>query len=407
MRQRKIIPGVDPRLLIKDAAKLMPAASRRGFLRGAASLGALTFLTGCDIIDSDAAEGVLRKISAFNDGAQAVLFSRTKLAPTYPESAITKPFPFNAYYDEDEAPQVDGKSYKLEVAGLVENKKSWTLDELYALPQVSQITRHVCVEGWSAIGSWQGTPLSEFLQRVGADTRAKYVWFKCAEGYTNTIDMPTALHPQTQMTFKYRQRDLAARLRLPDEDPHAHQARLQEPEIRGGDGSHQYRQGRLLGKPGLQLVQRAVAAWCRVFRQLIPALGLLRRCFQRCQQRGEEFLIGAPTPDGVLIDWLANLRRARRLHRPIGLVKGQAAVVPGQAAMREDTPRLSLEIGDHVLVTDIEDATRRQHPPPMFHELLIAAIVAADFAEIVSVGLRADPEQTRETGNAGVHRVAN
>ena len=71
------------------------------------------------------------------------------------------------------------------------------------MPEVSQITRHICVEGWSAIGSWQGTPLSEFLKRIGADTRAKYVWFKCVEGYTNTIDMPTALHPQTQMTFKF------------------------------------------------------------------------------------------------------------------------------------------------------------------------------------------------------------
>jgi DMSO/TMAO reductase YedYZ molybdopterin-dependent catalytic subunit len=68
---------------------------------------------------------------------------------------------------------------------------------------VSQITRHVCVEGWSAIGSWQGAKLSDFLARIGADTRAKYVWFKCAEGYTNTIDMASALHPQTQMTFKY------------------------------------------------------------------------------------------------------------------------------------------------------------------------------------------------------------
>jgi len=94
------------------------------------------------------------------------------------------------------------------VAGLVDNKKPWTLKELYALPEVSQITRHVCVEGWSAIGSWQGTTLSEFLKRIGADTRAKYVWFKCAEGYTNTIDMPTALHPQTQMTFKFANRIL-------------------------------------------------------------------------------------------------------------------------------------------------------------------------------------------------------
>ncbi len=203
MRIRQIIPGVDPKLLIKDASRLMPDFARRNFLSGVASLGALTFLSGCDIIDGDTAEGVLRKISTFNDGAQAALFNRTKLAPTFPESAITRPFPFNAYYDENEAPEIDGKTYKLEIAGLVENKRSWTLDELHTLPQVSQITRHVCVEGWSAIGSWQGAPLSDFLKRIGADTRAKYVWFKCAEGYTNTIDMATALHPQTQMTFKY------------------------------------------------------------------------------------------------------------------------------------------------------------------------------------------------------------
>ena len=59
------------------------------------------------------------------------------------------------------------------------------------------------MEGWSAIGSWQGAVLSDFLKRIGADTSAKYIWFKCAEGYTNTIDMATALHPQTQMSFKF------------------------------------------------------------------------------------------------------------------------------------------------------------------------------------------------------------
>jgi DMSO/TMAO reductase YedYZ molybdopterin-dependent catalytic subunit len=203
MRQRKIIPGVDPNLLIKDAAKLLPDPARRGFLRGAASLGALAFLTGCDIIDGDTAEGVLRKISEFNDGAQALLFSKTKLAPTYSEKDITRPFPFNAYYNLDEAPDVDGSNYKLEIAGLVDNKRPWTLAELHELPEVSQITRHVCVEGWSAIGSWQGVALSYFLNRIGADTRAKYIWFKCAEGYTNTVDMATALHPQTQMSLKF------------------------------------------------------------------------------------------------------------------------------------------------------------------------------------------------------------
>ena len=202
-RIRKSIPGVDPRLLIKDAAKLLPDPTRRLFLRGTASLGALTFLTGCDILDSISADNVLRKISTFNDGAQALLFNPNKLAPTYPESAITRPFPFNGYYSVDEAPVVDPAGYKFQVGGLVDNKKSWTLEELYKLPQERQITRHICVEGWSAIGSWTGTPLRDFLQRVGADTRAKYVWFRCAEGYSNTIDMATALHPQTQMTFKF------------------------------------------------------------------------------------------------------------------------------------------------------------------------------------------------------------
>jgi DMSO/TMAO reductase YedYZ molybdopterin-dependent catalytic subunit len=200
---RNSIPGVDPKLLIQDAGKLLPDPTRRLFLRGGASLGALTFLTGCDIVDGFSAEKALRKISEFNDGAQALLFSRNKLAPTYPASAITRPFPFNAYYGLEDAPEVDGKDYALEVGGLVENKKKWTLDELYALPEVSQITRHICVEGWSAIGSWQGANLADFLKRIGADTRAKYVWFQCAEGYSNTIDMPTALHPQTQMTFKF------------------------------------------------------------------------------------------------------------------------------------------------------------------------------------------------------------
>jgi len=202
-RQRKPVPGVDAKLLIKDAAKLLPEPSRRLFLRGAASLGALAGLTGCDIIDGDSAEGVLRKVSAFNDGVQAFLFNPKTLAPEYPESMITRPFPFNAYYSEDEAPDIDGDKWSLEIGGRVENKKSWTLSELYRLPEVSQITRHVCVEGWSAIGSWQGVKLSDFLKMIGADLTAKYVWFQCAEGYSNTIDMPTALHPQTQLTLKF------------------------------------------------------------------------------------------------------------------------------------------------------------------------------------------------------------
>ena len=202
-RLRKPPAGVDPELLARDAARLLPEPSRRLFLRGGASVGALALLTGCDIIDGPTAENALRIVSRFNDRVQAWLFNPNRLAPTYPESAITRPFPFNAYYPEEEAPDVDEDEYRLIVDGLVDDKRRWALPELYALPQETQITRLICVEGWSAIGKWTGIPLRDFLRRVGADTRANYVHFTCAEGYSGSIDMATALHPQTQLTLKY------------------------------------------------------------------------------------------------------------------------------------------------------------------------------------------------------------
>src|SRR5438067_7701546 len=133
--KRKAPSGLDAKLLIKDAAKLLPQPSRRRFLRGAVSLGSLAMLTGCDIIDGPTAENALRVISRFNDRVQALLFSATTLAPEYLDSAITRPFPFNAYYSVDEAPDLDGGTYKLEIGGLVEDKKSWTLPELNSLPE--------------------------------------------------------------------------------------------------------------------------------------------------------------------------------------------------------------------------------------------------------------------------------
>src|SRR5882757_6664384 len=195
-----LIPSVDRKLLVKDAVKVMPDLTRRRFISGGASIGALTLLSGCDVIDSSSAEEMLKRVSKFNDAVQAWMFNPDALAPTFPESEITKPFPFNAYYEVDDAPEVDGKDWKLEVRGLVENKKSWTLDELYQLPQVKQVTRHICVEGWSAIGSWTGTPLRDFLKTIGADTRAKYVWLQCAdkEGYNPPLVPRRPFHPQTQ-----------------------------------------------------------------------------------------------------------------------------------------------------------------------------------------------------------------
>jgi DMSO/TMAO reductase YedYZ molybdopterin-dependent catalytic subunit len=176
---------------------------RRLFLKQGLSLGALTLLSGCNVTDAESVQKVLLSMSRWNDRVQDWLFDPNKLAPEFAESAITRPFPFNAFYGEDEVPRVDGTSYQLEVAGLVREKKAWTLPELYALPQVSQVTRHICVEGWSAIGKWSGVRFRDFLQRIGADLTAKYVGFKCADDYSTSIDMRTALHPQTQLTLRF------------------------------------------------------------------------------------------------------------------------------------------------------------------------------------------------------------
>jgi DMSO/TMAO reductase YedYZ molybdopterin-dependent catalytic subunit len=176
---------------------------RRLFLKQGLSLGALALLSGCELTDDESVQKVLQAMSRWNDRAQGWLFNPNKLAPEYPESAITKPFPFNAYYSVDEVREVDAKDYKLELSGLIADKKPWRLPELYALPQTSQITRHICVEGWSAIGKWSGVRFSTFLQRIGADLTAKYVGFNCADNYSTSIDMATALHPQTLLTFRF------------------------------------------------------------------------------------------------------------------------------------------------------------------------------------------------------------
>jgi DMSO/TMAO reductase YedYZ molybdopterin-dependent catalytic subunit len=175
---------------------------RRRLLRGGFSLGALTLLTGCDLSDSDPVQRVLGRFSEWNDRVQAALFSDAGLAPTFPEAMAVKEFRYNAWYGRDKAPNLKAADYRLMLSGLIADKRPWTVEQLYALPQVSQVTRHVCVEGWSMIGKWSGTPLKTFLERIGADTTAKYVGFECADGYYEGMDMPTALHPQTIMAFR-------------------------------------------------------------------------------------------------------------------------------------------------------------------------------------------------------------
>jgi DMSO/TMAO reductase YedYZ molybdopterin-dependent catalytic subunit len=199
----------------KDIKPELQKVERRLFLRNSLSLGALTMLTGCNVGSDSAVQKVLDAMSKWNDGVQAAIFSKTTLAPTYPASAITRPFPFNAFYGESKAPRVDGATYRLKLSGKIADKTPWTVEHLRALPQESQITRHICVEGWSAIGQWGGVPFRTFLGVVGADTTAKYVGFKCADGYYSSIDMPTALHPQTILALDYAGEQLPVKYGYP------------------------------------------------------------------------------------------------------------------------------------------------------------------------------------------------
>ena len=176
---------------------------RRLLLRSSLSIGALSMLSGCNLQDNDQVDKVLWALSRWNDRVQARLFSGSRLAPTYAASQVTKPFPFNAFYPEFDAPQVDVSSWRLEVSGLVADKTAWTVERLRTLPQAQQITRHICIEGWSAIGDWRGVPLKTFLQRIGADTTARYVGFKCADRYHSSLDMASALHPQTLLALDF------------------------------------------------------------------------------------------------------------------------------------------------------------------------------------------------------------
>ena len=258
-RTRKTPPGVDPKLLIKDAAKLLPQSSRRLFLRGAVSLGALSMLTGCDIVDGPTSENVLRVISRFNDQVQAlsVLGNHAGAGISgkrdHPAVSVQRLLQRRRgagcrrrhLQARDRRP---GRQQEVVDAARAQSIAGGLADHPPCLRR--RLERHRLLAGRAAFR------FSQADRR--RSSRAKYVWFQCAEGYSNTIDMPTALHPQTQLTFKFDNKNAADRLRLPDQDPHPDQARLQEPEIRHRHVGAEQRCRRLLGEPGLQLVQRAV-----------------------------------------------------------------------------------------------------------------------------------------------------
>ena len=179
---------------------------RREMLFRALALGAVSSLPACNYEDPDhpdLADRFLRMMSSWNDRVQQALFNPHTLAPSYRPDQITLPPRFNAYYDISQVTVVDPAAYRLQLGGQIQDKAPWTLPALNALPQQQQITRLICVEGWRVIGQWGGVPLGDFLRRVGADTTCRYVSFRCADGYYSSIDMASALHPQTILALSF------------------------------------------------------------------------------------------------------------------------------------------------------------------------------------------------------------
>jgi DMSO/TMAO reductase YedYZ molybdopterin-dependent catalytic subunit len=185
---------------------------RRRFLSfGAASLGA-ALLGGCDPSDSpdvisllDSAEGLTYRAQRLIGGGHSMAreFTAADLSPVFKVNGTHKP-----EGDEYAAlAESNFANWRLRVDGLVVNTLDLSLEDLRDLPQRTQITRHDCVEGWSAIGKWQGVPLAVVLRRAALLPAARFVVFHCADMYEHaadgngqyyeSIDLIDAFHPQT------------------------------------------------------------------------------------------------------------------------------------------------------------------------------------------------------------------
>ena len=177
---------------------------RRSVLAG---IGAL-FAGGCaKVAESDVGSTILSAADDWHGKAHRLFTSRTALATEYEPSAISPWFRGNGttepqdgdYQAQAAAGFVD---WRLQVGGLVDKPLIFSMDNLRGLPQRTQITRHDCVEGWSAIGEWTGPQLSRILDAAGVQPEANFIVFRCADNlsgadYYESCDMDDALHPQT------------------------------------------------------------------------------------------------------------------------------------------------------------------------------------------------------------------
>ncbi|UOR15017.1 molybdopterin-dependent oxidoreductase [Qipengyuania aquimaris] len=181
---------------------------RRGFIAAAGA----AFVAGCNkIAGSDTGSRLLGAAEDWHKKAHRLLTDREALAPEYPRSAISPFFrgngstdPQNGDYQQQAAENF--VNWRLDVRGLVENPMQLSLENIRKLPQRTQVTRHDCVEGWSAIGEWTGPQLSLLLDAAGLKPEAKFIVLRCADNlngqdYYESVDLIDAYHPQTIVAY--------------------------------------------------------------------------------------------------------------------------------------------------------------------------------------------------------------
>ena len=193
------------------------ALAKRLFLRRAFGGAGAVMLGGCDRVGgSEAFQSLLSAGEAASRGVRSAVGSAaTTMAQEFDRSDLSPTFRGNGNTDPDgaayKAHATNGfKDWKLAVDGLVDAPATFSLAELRALPSRTQITRHDCVEGWSAIGQWTGVQLGRVLALVKRRPDARYVVLHCAdtfgEGadatpYYESIDLHDAYHPQTLLAY--------------------------------------------------------------------------------------------------------------------------------------------------------------------------------------------------------------
>jgi DMSO/TMAO reductase YedYZ molybdopterin-dependent catalytic subunit len=195
---------------------------RRAFIKGMATSAGL-ILTGCTQTEPPTYGNVLRMGDLLTYKAHRLLLPEHALVREYDYSDIssvpaigtTNPAdPNKSSFSEEHGPVYERlmagrfSDWRLLVEGSVERPRTFSLEDLKRLPSRTQITRHTCEEGWSAIAQWTGVPLRSVLQAVGTRSTARYVQFYTYDDWADGIDMLDAMHPQTLLAYGMNGRDL-------------------------------------------------------------------------------------------------------------------------------------------------------------------------------------------------------